>query len=236
MLARQVAKYREAVLEKDLLQSTLMQMDKALNRAESGLLTGNTAAIAAVDIQNILNALAEQSGVRLKTIRVLTPTADKESIYMPIPVQITFDASIRQAKEILYRIENANKLLRIPAVRIRLLSAKTPDAVQTTMTVEGLMKAADAGERGQINMFSKVWIANLVLVALVVFFSVNAYKIWDEDADAGKEGPIVKTEAQKAAAGRGEKFVKRLMPAESAYDIVADHNLFSPDARGIRAG
>ena len=147
LLARQVAKYREAVLEKDLLQSTLMQMDKALNRAESGLLTGNTPAIAAVDIQNILNALAEQSGVRLKTIRVLTPTADKESIYMPIPVQITFDASIRQAKEILYRIENANKLLRIPAVRIRLLSAKTPDEVQTTMTVEGLMKAANAKEQ-----------------------------------------------------------------------------------------
>ena len=78
-------------------------------------------------------------------------------------------------------------------------------------------------------MLPKVWIANIVLAVLVVFFSVNAYKIWDEDADAGKEEPIVKTEAQKAAAGRGEKFVKRLMPAESAYDIVADQNLFSPD-------
>ena len=78
-------------------------------------------------------------------------------------------------------------------------------------------------------MFPKVWIANLVLAVLVVFFSVNAYKIWYEDADAGKEERIVKTTAQKAVAGRGEKYVKRLMPAESAYDIVADHNLFSPD-------
>lgn len=145
LMERQVAKYREAVLKKDHLQSTLMQMDKALNRAESGLLTGNTKAIAAVDIQNILNALAEQSGVRLKTIRVLKAAAEEENVYMPIPVQITFDASIRQVKEIVYRIENANKLLRVPAVRIRLLNMKTPETVQTTLTVEGFMKTADAG-------------------------------------------------------------------------------------------
>ena len=146
VVERQVAKYREAVLKKDQLQAALMRMDKALGRAESGLLTGNTNAIAAVDIQNILNALAEQSGVRLKTIRVVKPADEKETLYTPIPVQITFDASIRQVKEMLYRIENAGKLLRIPEIRIRLLNVKTPEIVQTTLTVEGFMKTGDAGE------------------------------------------------------------------------------------------
>jgi hypothetical protein len=142
----QVAKFRRAVGKKDRLQEQRMRLERVLSQAESGLLNGDTKAIAAVDIQNILNALAEQSGVRLKTIRVLKPAGEAEGAYVPIPVQITFDASVRQVKEIFYRIENASKLLRIPDVRIRLVNPKTPEAVQTTLTVEGFMKAAGAGE------------------------------------------------------------------------------------------
>lgn len=148
LMERQVAKYRKAVLKKDQLQSMLTQMDRSLNLAESGLLTGNTKAIAAVDIQNILNALAEQSDVRLKTLRVLKPATEDGNVYTPIPVQITFDASIRQVKEIVYRIENANKLLRIPSVRVKLMKNKSHDVVQATLTVEGFMKTTDAGELG----------------------------------------------------------------------------------------
>lgn len=145
LMARQVAKYREAVREKDHLQAALMQVSRALTQAESGLLSGNTKAIAAVDIQNILNALAEQSGVRFKTIRVLQPTGEDKAAYLPIPVQITFDASIRQVKEIVYRIENAAKLLRVPEARIRMPNPKTPEVVQAVLTVEGFMKLPDAG-------------------------------------------------------------------------------------------
>ncbi len=137
----QVAKFRRAVQRKERLQEQRAQLERILSRAESGLLSGDTQAIAAVDIQNILNALAEQSGVRLKTIRVLKPTEDDDGIYRAIPVQITFDASIRQVKEILYRIESAGKLLRIPEVRIRRQNTKTMAEVRTTLTVEGFMKA-----------------------------------------------------------------------------------------------
>lgn len=150
LMARQLAKYREAVRKKDRLQADLVQVERSLTRAESGLLTGNTKAIAAVDIQNILNALAEQSGIRFKTIRVLQPGGEEKAEYLPIPVQITFDASIRQVKEIVYRIENAAKLLRVPEARIRLSNPKTPEIVQAVLTVEGFMKLPDGGgERGE---------------------------------------------------------------------------------------
>lgn len=145
LMARQVAKYREAVLTKDRLQATLIQANRSLTRAEAGLLTGNTKAIAAVDIQNILNTLAEQSGVRFKTIRVLQPVSEENSAYLPIPVQITFDGSIRQVKEIVYRIENAAKFLRIPEARVRLSNPNMPETVQAVLTVEGVMKLSDGG-------------------------------------------------------------------------------------------
>ncbi len=145
LMARQLAKYREAVRKKDRLQAALVQVERSLTQAESGLLTGNTKAIAAVDIQNILNALAEQSGVRFKTIRVLPPAGEETAAYLPIPVQITFDASIRQVKEIVYRIESAARLLRIPEARIRMANPKTPEIVQAVLTVEGFMKPPEGG-------------------------------------------------------------------------------------------
>jgi hypothetical protein len=71
---------------------------------------------------------------------------------------------------------------------------------------------------------------NLLLAFLAVFFCINAYKIWYEDGDAGRKGDhIAKPDGQKRVPVKGGAPAKRLMPAESAYDIVAAHNLFSQD-------
>ncbi|WP_373499504.1 hypothetical protein [Desulfococcus sp.] len=82
-------------------------------------------------------------------------------------------------------------------------------------------------------MSPKVWMMNLVLAVLAVFFSVNAYKIWDEGVDRGRETHIAESDEKSAELDPTEKFVKRMMPSESAYDIVAADNLFSPDRKEV---
>lgn len=82
-------------------------------------------------------------------------------------------------------------------------------------------------------MSPKLWMMNLVLAALTLFFGIHAYRVWDGEIDPGREAPVVERSEQGPEADPPERFVKRRMPAESAYDLVAAQNLFSPDRREI---
>ncbi len=145
---KRLAKYRKMVAEKDLLQSQLVEINRALVRAESGLLNGTTFSLAAVDVQNLLNDIAGQTRVTINSIRVMTTarTPDADPDYIPVPVQVTLAASVRQLKEMFYRIETSPKLLKIKDMQIRLPNVKSPETVQATFTVEGFMKGMDAGQ------------------------------------------------------------------------------------------
>ncbi|MDM8522737.1 hypothetical protein QUF80_05130 [Desulfococcaceae bacterium HSG8] len=74
-------------------------------------------------------------------------------------------------------------------------------------------------------MFSKTWLMSIVLAAFAVFFGVKTYDIWSlsERPDMKMPAPARKSEAPV------KKSVNRRMPSETAYNVVADRNLFSPD-------
>jgi hypothetical protein len=141
---QKILKYRQMVQERNALEEERLALNRALERAESGLLTGETPALAAVDIQNILNDIASRSKVEVSAMRVLQPLEPDEKAtvkdYLTIPVQVTFNTSIRQLKEMLYRIETSLKLLRVSEMRVRTGNMKQAEKVFATLTVEGFMK------------------------------------------------------------------------------------------------
>ncbi len=139
------ARYREMLQEKDRLEAKLISARRELAMLEAGLLTGETPALAAVEIQNIVNEIAAQSQVEIQSMQILqhqTPGSDRESVYLSVPVQVNLTAGIRQLKEVLYKIENAPKLLKISSIRIRphRRGRGQADMVQSHFTVEGFMK------------------------------------------------------------------------------------------------
>ncbi|HHC24597.1 MAG TPA: hypothetical protein ENK58_04170 [Desulfobacterales bacterium] len=147
---RKLVKYQQMVQEKSRLNARLLLLNRNLDRAESSLLNGETQALAAVDIQNILNDIAGRSEVEVTAMRVLksrelgedSPARDR---YISIPVRITISATIRQLKEVLYRIENSLKFLRVSDMRIKTDRVREAKKVRSTLTVEGLMKKKDKG-------------------------------------------------------------------------------------------
>ncbi len=140
LMEKKLARYRETVQEKDRLQTVLRRLDGELNMLESGLLIGGTPALAAVEIQNIVNEIAVQSKAEIQSMQLLQPRPAKDSPYLPVPVQVSLSGSIRQLKEMLYRIENAPKILKISSIRIRPQHRRQSDGVQSEFTVEGFMK------------------------------------------------------------------------------------------------
>ena len=89
---KRIAKYRQTVKGRGELEARLASLNKSLERAEAGLLTGKTAALAAVDIQNILNEIAIGSGVEMKSVQVLKSQQKDTEQYISVPVQFTISA------------------------------------------------------------------------------------------------------------------------------------------------
>jgi hypothetical protein len=142
---KRVAKYQQTVKGRGELEGRLVSLNKSLERAEAGLLTGKTAALAAVDIQNTLNEIVIGSGVEIKSVQVMKSQNQNQkqdaNLYISIPVQFTVSATIRQLKDILYKIEASSKFfLTVERIGISVSGAGGPGQMRCDITVSGIMK------------------------------------------------------------------------------------------------
>jgi Tfp pilus assembly protein PilO len=138
---KRVAKYRQTVKGRGELEARLVSLNKSLEQAEASLLTGKTTALAAVDVQNVLNEIALGSGVVLRSVQVLKSQKQDSDQYVSVPVQITVGATIRQLKDILYKIEASPRFfLTVERIGISLFGDATPDQLRVDITVSGIMK------------------------------------------------------------------------------------------------
>ncbi len=75
-------------------------------------------------------------------------------------------------------------------------------------------------------MFSKLWLMNLILAAFAIFFGIKTHDVWvKKDKAVSETQTIQKTENRQ----NERRFLKKDIPAESAYKAIAEKNLFSPD-------
>jgi len=138
---KRIAKYRQTVKGRGELEAKLASLDKSLKRAEAGLLTGKTAALSAADIQNILNEIALGSGVEIKSLQILKSQKQDSDMYISVPVQFTISATIRQLKDILYKIEESPKFfLTVERIGISVFGPSGSGQVRCDITVSGIMK------------------------------------------------------------------------------------------------
>ena len=146
----QLAKYQRMVQSGTDLEKQVALLKNTLKQAESGLLTGKTAALAAADIQKVVREMAEKSKVEIKTVRVLKPEDVSGNYYLSIPVELSITCSVRQLKEFLYKIMTSSKYLTVQRVKItvnrrglRKRQAKLSESINASITVNGFLKRSD---------------------------------------------------------------------------------------------
>ena len=66
-----------------------------------------------------------------------------EENYLSVPVQFTISSTIRQLKEMLYRIETSPKYLTIKKIRISVRHTRGLRQIQSNLTVAGVMKSVE---------------------------------------------------------------------------------------------
>lgn len=155
---KQLRKYMIAAAEGKKLDDEEKNLSKALDRLENGLLNGDTGALAAVDIQNLLTDIAGKSEVEITSMRVLEilrpdgkpgkksdlksgRKREEQKDYFKVPVQVSMRSTIRQLKDALYEIETSRKILNIQNISIKIFNKRTPEILNTTLTLVGLMKS-----------------------------------------------------------------------------------------------
>ncbi|EFK11475.1 conserved hypothetical protein [delta proteobacterium NaphS2] len=139
---RQIAKYQQVLEAKGDLEKQVESLKKTLKKRESGLFAGETPAIAAADIQKVLQEIAQKSQVEIKTVRVLKPEEVGNRYYLNIPVQLNIDGTIRNLKDFLYGIMISPKCLTVKKVGLRVLRSRrsSVDTIRADMTVYGFLK------------------------------------------------------------------------------------------------
>ena len=147
---QKLAKYRQKVLEKKVIEKELLSLQNIFKQAEATLLTGKTPSLAAAEIQTIVTNLTKAADVQIMTIRILQPDRSGKDMYLAVPVEVTITSTIRELTQLLYKLDSSTKLLRIAKLRIKSRRGrsgrrgqKTSKKLVTTLTVEGFVKRVE---------------------------------------------------------------------------------------------
>jgi Tfp pilus assembly protein PilO len=144
-----LAKYREKLLEENILQRELSTLQNTVRQGEASLLTGKTPSLAAAEIQRIVSSIANSAGGQIKAVRIVQPDRSGKEMYLAIPVEVTINCTIRELTQFLYKLDSSTKLLRVAKLSIRPAGGRgrrrssvnlvIPVNLVTTLTVEGFV-------------------------------------------------------------------------------------------------
>ena len=149
---QKLAKYRQKVLDKKIVEKELLSLQNIFKQAEAALLTGKTASLAAAEIQTIVTDITKAADVQITTIRILQPDRSGKDMYLAIPVEVTITSTIRELTQLLYKLDSSAKLLRIAKLKIKSRSGRSRRRrgvggssvkIVTTLTVEGFVKKVE---------------------------------------------------------------------------------------------
>lgn len=135
-----LAKARARIAQREAIQSRLAEATRAVEELSQRLLPGTTPPLAASELQKLVKELAPESGVEIRSERILPPVERGE--LLEVPVEITVSGGIREVISLLYRLEGTTKLLTLQDFKVRVISIGQPRELLTTLTVAGFIFAA----------------------------------------------------------------------------------------------
>ena len=131
-------KYIKTVEQKESLQLKLKKLKKESRKTISSFLKGQTPSLSAADLQKIIDGIAEENGVKIKSVKVLD-SIQQEGL-TAIPIQTMFNCDLTMLEKFTSSIENNKKLLTIPELKIRVKNKRKPAGISVTMTITGFVQ------------------------------------------------------------------------------------------------
>jgi Tfp pilus assembly protein PilO len=106
------------------------------------LLPGDKAPIAASELQKLVKATAQDTGVEVRSERVL-PTIERGG-FTEVPIEVTLTGPIRAIAALLHQLEGAPVLLTLGDLKLRVVSVSAPRDLSATVALTGYIAGAAA--------------------------------------------------------------------------------------------
>lgn len=134
---RKIAKYLTVVENRKSVEKEMGQLEKAIASSSHLFLQGKTSALAAVDMQNVLNRIAEKVGITISRIDVGKPEKLENEAISMVTVKFSTVSTTRQLRDLIYALESSKKELRVRSIQSRVGKVAYPEQVSSTITIEG---------------------------------------------------------------------------------------------------
>jgi Tfp pilus assembly protein PilO len=117
-----------------------------VERRRARLLPSDKAPLAASELQNLVKKTAQDTGVEVRSERVLPP--NERGGYTEVPVEVTLSGPVRAIASFLHRLEATPVLVAVQDVKVRVVSVGAPRELLATLAVAGyIATGADTAPR-----------------------------------------------------------------------------------------
>jgi|GEM_PF-1408087 len=134
---RRIENFSAIAKKKGIVQARLDYLKDKRQAFDQRLLSGDTPAVAAAELQTILNDMAAEHELTISSQRIINPK--ERGILLEVPVQITTQCTITKLKEFLFEIESYPKFLSISNLNIRVYRIRDPKDVEARIDVSGFI-------------------------------------------------------------------------------------------------
>ena len=131
MLTRQ----QRLLARRDRYQQEKVALEAEIAERRARLLPGDKPPLAASELQKLVKSVAQESGVEVRSERILPP--GERGGYTEVPVEVTLSGPIRAVASLLYRLEAVPVLLAVTDAKLRVVSVGAPRELSVTLSLTG---------------------------------------------------------------------------------------------------
>ena len=140
-------KYEKIINKKSEVEKDLTKMKRNLTKIKGKLLKGSTPSLAAAEMQKMLEKISKTHNLELKSVKV--KEAEKEGDFLAIPLELRLTTDLNRTRKFLADLENNQKYLIIPQLKISVKNQRDPKEVIVTVVVTGFfMEEGAANKKG----------------------------------------------------------------------------------------
>ena len=140
-------KYEKIINKKSEVEKDLTKMKRNLTKIKGKLLKGSTPSLAAAEMQKMLEKISKSHDLELKSVKV--KEAEKEGDFLAIPLELRLTTDLNRTRKFLTDLENNQKYLIIPQLKISVKNQRDPKEVIVTIVVTGFfMEEGAANKKG----------------------------------------------------------------------------------------
>jgi type II secretory pathway component PulM len=123
----------------------LETLQAAITARRGRLLPGDKTPLAASELQKLVKSTAHETGVEVRSERILATT--ERGGYVEVPVEVTLAGPIRSLVALLHRLDAAPVFLTIGDVKLRVTSVAAPKELSATLALTGYIATGANGSR-----------------------------------------------------------------------------------------